>query len=181
MTTEAPATNPRTVRTTPVLLSDAQAERIARRCREANRTYCQTIGDNSQPAWDDAPQWQKDSAVKGVHFRAQNPASTPADSHQSWLDEKAKTGWVYGPLKDPEQKRHPCMMPYEELPREQRRKDDIFIEVVEDELASMPVENSNVPPPAQAEPTTMCDWNTSVEFRLAALEKHLRDTTSFGS
>ena len=28
---------------------------IAEACHEANRTYCQTIGDDSQPAWAAAP------------------------------------------------------------------------------------------------------------------------------
>jgi hypothetical protein len=37
-------------------------DQVARVCHEANRAYCQTLGDNSQPAWDDAPEWQKDSA-----------------------------------------------------------------------------------------------------------------------
>ncbi len=41
-------------------------EQIARVAHEVNRAYCQALGDNSQPAWEDAPQWQRDSAMLGV-------------------------------------------------------------------------------------------------------------------
>jgi hypothetical protein len=38
----------------------------ARAAHEANRAYCGALGDWSQPSWDAAPQWQKDSARNGV-------------------------------------------------------------------------------------------------------------------
>lgn len=31
------------------------ALQIAQVCHEVNRAYCQALGDDSQPAWDDAP------------------------------------------------------------------------------------------------------------------------------
>ena len=103
---------------------------IARLCHEVNRAYCASIGDCSQPAWDDAPEWQKRSAVGGVRFTLGNFDATPADSHANWLAEKERTGWKYGPVKDPERKEHPCMVPYEDLPIEQRTKDYLFQAVV---------------------------------------------------
>lgn len=56
--------------------------------------------------------------------------ATPEDLHQSWCDFKAADGWVYGEVKDAEAKTHPCLVPYEELPEEQRIKDDLFKAVV---------------------------------------------------
>ena len=41
-------------------------EQIARVCHEVNRAYCRAIGDESQPAWEDAPDWQQRSAVLGT-------------------------------------------------------------------------------------------------------------------
>ena len=35
-------------------------------------------------------------------------------------------GWVYGIVKDPESKTHPCLVPYQDLPAEQRIKDSLF-------------------------------------------------------
>jgi len=103
---------------------------IARVCHEVNRAYCTAIGDNSQPAWGDAPEWQKQSAINGVAFALDNPQSSPADSHASWLEEKRRDGWSYGPVKDPAAKKHPCFAPYDELPVAQRVKDYLFQAVV---------------------------------------------------
>jgi hypothetical protein len=63
-------------------------------------------------------------------FIKASPDTTPEDSHKNWLAHKVKDGWVYGPVKDVEKKEHPCMVPYEELPLEQRVKDYLFRAVV---------------------------------------------------
>jgi len=104
--------------------------RIAKVCHEANRAYCQTIGDMSQPTWEDAPQWQKDSALNGVAFHAGNPNAGPQGSHGNWMKEKDAAGWKYGPVKDPEKKEHPCMVPFDQLPQNQQMKDRIFHAIV---------------------------------------------------
>ena len=106
------------------------AQSIARVCHEANRAYCKSIGDDSQPAWDDAPDWQKQSAVNGVLLHLTQPDGTPSCSHEEWLKEKERDGWKYGPVKNHEAKEHPCFVPYDELPEEQKRKDALFIAVV---------------------------------------------------
>lgn len=103
---------------------------IAQLCHEVNRAYCLSIGDTSQPKWEEAPQWQKDSAIRGVEFHLSGD-TTPEQSHESWLEEKFNTGWIYGPVKDPEKKEHPCMVPYNQLPREQRTKDYLFKSAVD--------------------------------------------------
>lgn len=99
---------------------------IARRCHEANRGYCASIGDNSQVAWDDAPEWQKTSCVNGVKFVIANPAAGDSAQHDNWMKEKVAAGWVYGEVKDPDAKTHPCILPFEQLPPEQQEKDRIF-------------------------------------------------------
>lgn len=104
--------------------------RIARTCHEANRAYCAALGDLSQPSWEEAPQWQKDSAVAGVRFHIANPGAGPEASHESWLAQKEADGWVYGEEKDAEAKTHPCMVPFAELPQEQQAKDYIFRAIV---------------------------------------------------
>lgn len=104
---------------------------VAELCHEVNRLYCASIGDGSQTSWEDAPQWQRDSAVNGVRWRLMNPQAHPKSSHQNWLQEKLREGWVYGPVKNPELKQHPCIVPFESLPREQQAKDYLFCSVVE--------------------------------------------------
>lgn len=108
---------------------------VARTCHEVNRAYCAAIGDHSQPAWEHAPEWQKDSARNGVAFIMQNPDAGPDASHNSWLAQKEAEGWKYGPVKDPEKKEHPCFVPYDQLPQEQKVKDYLFGAVVRSLLA----------------------------------------------
>lgn len=105
-------------------------EQIAEVCHEVNRAYCESLGDNSQPAWKDAPDWQKKSAWSGVFLHLENPNLTPENSHNNWLDEKVEDGWKYGEVKDPEKKTHPCIVPYSDLPADQKAKDSIFTQIV---------------------------------------------------
>lgn len=101
-------------------------QRAAEAAHEANRVLCLALGDNSQPKWENAPQWQRDSARKGVQMILTDPSTTPEQSHQGWLAEKEATGWKYGPVKNPETKEHPCFVPYDQLPENQRLKDEMF-------------------------------------------------------
>jgi RyR domain-containing protein len=105
-------------------------EDIARVCHEANRAYCIAIGDFSQLPWENAPEWQLQSAINGVRFHLDNPDAGPSGSHDNWLKEKFAAGWTHGPVKDPLAKRHPCIMPYLDLPFEQQLKDAIFVGIV---------------------------------------------------
>ena len=105
-------------------------ETIAATCHEMNKTYCESLGDKSQPSWAEAPDWQKESARLGVMVIMDNPDMTPADSHKSWMKQKKADGWKFGPSKDPMRKEHPCMVSYAKLPREQQVKDTIFGTVV---------------------------------------------------
>jgi RyR domain len=103
---------------------------IAKVCHEVNKAYCEALGDKSQPTWEEAPEWQRDSALCGVRLHLTNPDSQPEDSHVSWMRQKEADGWVYGPVKDPSKKEHPCMVPFDKLPQEQQAKDYLFRAVV---------------------------------------------------
>jgi hypothetical protein len=107
---------------------------IARTCHEVNRAYCAGMGDYSQAPWEDAEDWQRLSAINGVRLHVKQlrkglPVQGEA-SHESWLREKVETGWVYWPVKDPVAKTHPCIVPYADLPVEQRMKDALFVSTV---------------------------------------------------
>ena len=114
----------------PTTAANHPLDHIARVCHEVNREYCRALGDLSQQPWDSAPQWQRDSAIRGVELHLNDPDASPAASHESWMQQKLDEGWVHGPVKDAEQKTHPCIVPFSELPPEQRAKDFIFRAVV---------------------------------------------------
>jgi len=110
-------------------LSGDRVARIAKVCHEANRAYCYSLGDRSQPAWEAAPEWQRESARAGVIFHMTGDHG-PEASHESWMAQKKAEGWTYGPVKNPERKEHPCMLPYIGLPLQQVSKDHIFRGIV---------------------------------------------------
>jgi hypothetical protein len=112
------------------MLSLEQVTNIAAVCHEANRMYCLTLGDISQPGWMEAPTWQRQSAINGVSALIAGRVGGPIESHESWSKEKLASGWKYGPVKDPEAKTHPCLVPYHDLPLAQQMKDQIFVAIV---------------------------------------------------
>ena len=101
-------------------------EDIASVTHEANRAYCAAIGDASQLPWAEAPAWQKESAVKGVQFVLDHHGPDPVGQHESWCIEKHDSGWTHGVVKDEVAKTHPCLVPYDQLPKEQQAKDALF-------------------------------------------------------
>lgn len=104
-------------------------EKIARVTHEVNRAIqISQLDPAPSLSWDDAPEWQRESARQGV-FSALDGA-TPEQLHESWLRFKADDGWSYGEVKDEAAKTHPCFVPYEELPPGQRLKDYVFQAVV---------------------------------------------------
>lgn len=101
---------------------------IAAAAHMANRAVCQAQGDNSQVPWEDAPDWQCESAIKGV--LAALKGATPEQSHEGWCAHKRADGWTFGQVKDAEAKTHPCLVPYAELPAGQKLKDEVYIATV---------------------------------------------------
>jgi len=103
-----------------------QTVQIARVAHEANRAWCMANNDYSQPQWDEAPDWQRNSAIMGVEFHIANPNAGDSASHDSWMKQKEKDGWVYGEVKDESVKTHPCIVPFSDLPDIQQKKDSLF-------------------------------------------------------
>lgn len=116
---------PTTPKEAPMTIRD-----IARLCHAANLAICEAAGDQSQKPWHDAEPWQRESAELGVRFCLNHPLASPSDQHEAWTADKLDDGWTYGPTKDADAKTHPCLVPYNELPLEQRIKDYVFMSIV---------------------------------------------------
>jgi hypothetical protein len=114
-----------------VIDSVDQLWNIARVCHEANRAYALATGEDPNTVhghWADTTQAIRDSAYIGV--KAALDGATPERLHESWFATKVADGWRYGVIRDNEAKRHPCMVPYGDLPEAQRKKDALFQAIV---------------------------------------------------
>lgn len=43
--------------------------------------------------------------------------------HDVWAESRIREGWSYGPARDDKEKTHPCLVPYEELPENEKAYD----------------------------------------------------------
>jgi hypothetical protein len=96
-----------------------------------NRAWSVVNGDTSHKVWEEAPEWQRTSAIAGVNFILANPNAPESATHDSWLAVKREAGWTYGVEKNEILKTHPCFVPFEALPKVQQYKDKLFRSVVE--------------------------------------------------
>ncbi len=56
---------------------------------------------------------------------------SPKESHENWCRARKEVGWVYGEIKDIENKIHPCLVEYDKLPERQKIKDIIAQTLIE--------------------------------------------------
>jgi hypothetical protein len=129
--------------TAPVQTSE-QIEQAARVCHETLRAFCQTLGDNSLPPWNDAPEWQKESSRDGVRFYFEQYAAgiepSPSATHERWMKQKRAEGWKHGDTKNNKTKEHPSFVAYEDLPLQEKQKDYLFAAVCKAFCASTAAE-----------------------------------------
>ncbi|MCL2041530.1 MAG: RyR domain-containing protein [Bacteroidales bacterium] len=45
------------------------------------------------------------------------------NTHDVWAQKRLADGWKYGPERHDERKEHPCLVPYEELPENEKEYD----------------------------------------------------------
>ena len=46
-----------------------------------------------------------------------------SNTHDIWAVGRINQGWTYGPARDDTAKKHPCLVPYEELPESEKEFD----------------------------------------------------------
>lgn len=125
---------------------------IAHVIHEANRAVQMINDEEVSPPWEDAPAWMQQSTFEGVI--AAQEGMTPAQLHENWMVTRTADGWIYGEVKDSDAKTHPCLVPYDELPLNQRIKDHLFHGIVSVLSSGAEVNaDQHVPLPAAVQPT----------------------------
>lgn len=47
------------------------------------------------------------------------------NTHENWAKQRISEGWIYGAQRDDVSKAHPCLIPYEDLPEQEKEYDRI--------------------------------------------------------
>lgn len=107
------------------------AEDIARVIHAANRELQIVQGDpRPSPPWDEAPEYQVRENIASVELVLADPGRTAEANHQGWYERLIADGWRRGEVKDEAAKTHPLLVPFAELPEDQKRKDVLFVAIV---------------------------------------------------
>lgn len=82
--------------------------------------------------WDDREEPFK-AQFRDVIARQCGPdrKNSPEELHNDWWRAYEAMGWVYGPVRDPEAKTHPDMVPFADLDPRERDKDAVFVALCE--------------------------------------------------
>lgn len=51
-----------------------------------------------------------------------------ANAHEIWAIQRLREGWHYGPYRNDKAKLHPCLVPYEALPDQEKQYDRKMVE-----------------------------------------------------
>lgn len=111
-------------------MDQPEREAIARVVHEALRAFRAAHGQEALPPWSKAPAWMRQSTFSSVAFVIDNPDASASATHDLWLADKQAEGWRYAPVKDAEARTHPLMIPYDNLPEIERRKDALLAAIV---------------------------------------------------
>lgn len=102
--------------------SDAE---VARVCHEAIRAMQVVLGDQAPDVpWDAKRPEYAEGVVRAV--RMYREGASREQVHEAWCTDRKAMGWTWGPEKDWEKMTHPCLVPWDDLPDEQKRKDAVF-------------------------------------------------------
>lgn len=112
-------------------LAEADIAKVAMVTHQAVRAWQKANGQDAAPAWNKAPQWMKDSTFAAIRYRLEHPGAAASAQHEQWMAEKVAAGWKRGKVKDEKKKTHPLMIPYDQLPLVERRKDALVAAVID--------------------------------------------------
>lgn len=111
-------------------LSRIELERVSRVVHEALRAWAAGNNQKPSPSWSRCAKWMREATYESVAFVLNHPEAPASAQHDQWMDKKRRDGWSYGATKSGVSKTHPMLVPYDQLPLVERRKDALVRRVV---------------------------------------------------
>ena len=93
-------------------------------------------------------------------------------NHDDWCKARIADGWVFGEVKNAENKTHPSLIPYHQLPLPERVKNESFLKIIEQykNPYSYPKQKKS-----DVEPTADASFEISADLNIAIPEKRYFD------
>jgi hypothetical protein len=104
--------------------------KIAKVCHQAEKSFAESLGDNSMVNWEESSLKIKEDTESKVISVINKENVLAEDLHIQWLDERIEEGWSYGSSIDYKKKTHPNMLPFSELEEYERKKYFLFVSIV---------------------------------------------------
>jgi hypothetical protein len=86
--------------------------------------------DGVDVSWDDLEEDARELFIQMVREYAAHPEWTAERQHQAWVDTRLLEDWHYGATVDYQRRRHPLLVPFRRLPREEQMRRRLIAGVV---------------------------------------------------
>ena len=105
-------------------------EQIASVCHVALSRYYREFGIITNSDWPDET-WQNKQALIAMIVRVlEHPYRLPSQHHANWIAKMETDGWSYGEAFDEESKKHPYLIPYNDMLLVHRKGDNLLRNIV---------------------------------------------------
>lgn len=112
------------------MISDQKITTLSKIAYDACRAYHMSIGSDTLPTWDNAPDILKETVEDQICAIVSDPHFCPQDHHDAWCQMKSDDGWTQGDIYDEDTKTHPDLKPYGELSSQDRFEDALIHAIV---------------------------------------------------
>lgn len=103
---------------------------LAEACHEAVKIVSEQILSEDKKEWKLISSEDKSRLINAIRRTIDEKITDPAVAHGNWIVDMEKDGWKQGEEFSNENKTHPCMVPYDQLPTGQQTKDYIYLSIL---------------------------------------------------
>jgi len=104
---------------------------VAKTVHAVTRAYSYAIGQAElPPEWEHLPNKEKALSKNLIAEAISHLICTPQELHETWVKEKCERGWIHGLERDYDNKKHPCLVEWAELPEEEKIRDQMIVTLI---------------------------------------------------
>jgi hypothetical protein len=116
-----------------------RTEQIAKATHDIVRAFQKGSQQTFSPIWENTNDEEKQDMICNVFLVRGDPYITPKEIHAEWLKKKKEDGWVYAGNKITRLKRHPCLLNWNMIGREEQAKYFIISTIIKSILSMEPI------------------------------------------